>query len=307
MTTIIFLNTSITNYRIKNLPDDLIKFDYRPWQKLRNNNNIICHNNPNHCYFNKDKDYKNIYLIGDSHASVLMYDFKNRFVDNSKFNLITMTTGCFGIPGFEFIKNKKKINDICTSSFYKKIENQIMSTKDNLVIISARFPMYLSDGQYFDNQEGGIEREGETFYSLVHNEKKISVGSGYKNFINNILNSSNKVILLYPIPEVGFNVPKKIFNSMRNQKYKDIKNILKKNDFSTSYDVYKKRSQKTFDLFNSINHKNLIKIFPHKIFCNASTSRCITHSDDKIFYSDDNHLSLSAAKMINNMIISNIK
>ena len=62
-----------------------------------------------------------------------------------------------------------------------------MSTKGNIIIISARFPMYLSDGKYFDNEEGGIEREGESFYSLEHNEKKISVGTGYKNFINNIL------------------------------------------------------------------------------------------------------------------------
>ena len=304
---IIFLNTAITSYRIKKFPTDLIKFDYRPWQKLRNNSNIICHNNPNLCYFNKNKNYKNIYFVGDSHASVLMHDFKYRFTDNSKFNLITMTTGCFGIPNFEFKKNNKKINDICTSAFYKKIENQIMSTKGNIIIISARFPMYLSDGKYFDNEEGGIEREGESFYSLEHNEKKISVGTGYKNFINNILNSSNKVILLYPIPEVGFNVPKKIFNSMRNQKYKDMKNVLNKNDFSTSYEVYKKRTQKTFDLFDSIDHKNLIKIFPHKVFCNVSTSRCITHSNDKIFYSDNNHLSHSAAKMVNNLIIDNIE
>ena len=35
------------NYKIKNLPKDLVSFDYRPWQKLRNDNLIICHNNQN--------------------------------------------------------------------------------------------------------------------------------------------------------------------------------------------------------------------------------------------------------------------
>ena len=99
--------------------------------------------------------------------SVLMYDFKKRYVDDSKLNLITMTTGCLGLPGFEFKKNGVVLNDICNSDYYDEVLKTVNSSKNNLVILGGRFPLYLSDGDYFNNKEGGIESEGEKFYKLI--------------------------------------------------------------------------------------------------------------------------------------------
>ena len=302
---IIFLcNDTLTKNHLKNMPNDLINFDFRPWQKLRNKTNIICHNNPNFCKFIKKKEYKNIYIIGDSHIAVLMDDFKKRYIDETETNLITMTTGCFGIRGFKY---RDAPNITCTTEYYERIIQTIRESKNNIIIMGARFPLYLSGGRYFDNMEGGIEGDGDFFSSLESINNSLTLEEGYTKFIKDLLDLSNNLVLIYPIPEVGFDVPRKIYGAIERSKDIDEKNVLENIKITTSYEVYLERSSKTFEMFNKINNRKLIRIYPDKIFCNKVSNRCITHTENEILYSDDNHLSVSGAKMLNNIIINELK
>ena len=292
------------NYKIKNLPKDLVNFDYRPWQKLRNDNLKICHNNKKFCKFIKKEEYPNIYILGDSHASTLMNGIKEEFVDKNEFNLITTTSSCFGMPDFNFFKGNQIIQDPCNSQHYEKILKTISSTKKNIIIISARFPLYLSNGKYFDNKQGDIERNGEQFYQLKSNNKITSVEQGYLNFFDKLNKISNKIIVVYPIPEVGFNVPRRILNLMKEKikkfkQYKSIKNL------STSYEVYINRTKNSFDLLNKLNDNIGKNLSPQNFL--REIKRCFTILNIKILYSDSNHLSLSGSKLINEKIINEIK
>ena len=61
-------------------------------------------------------------------------------------------------------------------------------------------------------------------------------------------------------------------------------------------------------MFDSIISENIFRVFPSNLFCNTSIKeRCITHDDDDIFYSDNNHPSTKGAEMINNLIIKKIE
>ena len=292
------------NYKINNLPKDLVNFDYRPWQKLRNDNLKICHNNKKFCKFIKKEEYPNIYILGDSHASTLMNGIKEEFVDKNEFNLITTTSSCFGMPDFNFFKGNQIIQDPCNSQHYEKILKTISSTKKNIIIISARFPLYLSNGKYFDNKQGDIERNGEQFYQLKSNNKITSVEQGYLNFFDKLNKISNKIIVVYPVPEVGFNVPRRIFNLMKEKKLDNLNDARNMENFTTSYEVYLSRTRKSFNLLNKLNY-DISRIYPHKIFCNKE--KCFTVLNNQILYSDNNHLSLSGSKLINEMIIDEIK
>ena len=56
-------------------------------------------------------------------------------------------------------------------------------------------------------------------------------------------------------------------------------------------------------ILDSINHKNVFKVYPHKHFCNKKiANRCIVNSLDQLFYQDDDHLSLQGSKFIINDI-----
>ena len=88
-----------------------------------------------------------------------------------------------------------------------------------------------------------------------------------------------------------------------------IKNYLvPRNYITTSYEVYKDRTQSSFELLDSIKDENIYRVYPHTLFCDTLIKdRCVTHADKSIFYFDDNHPSLKGAEMINDLIMKEIE
>ena len=78
---------------------------------------------------------------------------------------------------------------------------------------------------------------------------------------------------------------------------------LEKNRITTSFQVYKNRVKESFQLLDGIQHENIIRVYPHKLFCNTVVSgRCITHDLNNSFYRDDDHLSAVGASLLMSMI-----
>ena len=68
-----------------------------------------------------------------------------------------------------------------------------------------------------------------------------------------------------------------------------------------------KQNKFVFKILDNIQNDNIIRIYPHKLFCNnLLQNKCLTHNDEDIFYSDNNHLSLKGAEMLNNLIFNEI-
>ena len=68
-----------------------------------------------------------------------------------------------------------------------------------------------------------------------------------------------------------------------------------------------KYAKESFATLDNIEHPNLYKIFPHKIFCNTEVKdRCITHDDENILYVDNNHLGPMGTKIIEDLVIEKI-
>ena len=112
-------------------------------------------------------------------------------------------------------------------------------------------------------------------------------------------------MLIYPIPEVGWNPLRKIYLQWINNK-RDI-NEFKLSNITTSFDVYSLRTKSTFELFDSVKNENIYRVYPDNLFCNSQIkNRCVTHNDSSLFYIDDDHLSLKGAEILNNLILDNL-
>jgi hypothetical protein len=153
----------------------------------------------------------------------------------------------------------------------------------------------------FDNEEGAIEPENWfDVYNYISVSKYINIGDSFQNEVLELANN-NKIILIYPIPEVGWHVPRKLSNSTSI-------NFSLKNYISTSYEVYKNRNRSSFETLDSIKSDNIHRVYPHTLFCNTIIKyRCIANDNKNIFYSDDDHPSLKGAEMINDLIIKEIE
>ena len=274
------------------------------WKTLKNEKGETCWKKvDDYCIFNPDGKKKAI-IIGDSQVGSIAPNLKDRLIAEDYRVKIILFGGCWYLPDFTKFESTGEIDDSCDSKTQNKIREILLSSTNETIIIGGRLPLYLSK-KYFDNEEGGEERRlmGSDFGYFKSLNNSLTVKKTIRNSLNELLEKGHKVVLIYPIPEVGWHVPKKINSNWKNRFF----NNEYEKDITTSFEVFKKRTKESFDLLDSINHTNLSKVYPHKLFCNNPIKdRCITHDNRFIFYADDDHPSKIGAKMINNLILDKI-
>ena len=261
---------------------DFTKFD----DVICDKDNIICKSNVS--------SGKKIFLIGDSQMETLIIDL-NRRVTEKNYQFIKSTIGgCLYFPGFDKIKKKTKKKTICNDQYFTQLKNILSEEKNSIIIFGGRYFKYLNSS-YFDDPE--------EFVAISNNEK---IGDSFKRELTN-LSKKNKIILIYPIPEAGFDPNKILYLKWINQKG-EFKNYLNSEKLSNSFAIYKNKNKSSFKLLDNIEGENIYKIYPHTLFCNNYIlDKCITHDKKHIFYEDGNHPSLKGAEMINNLIIKEIE
>jgi peptidoglycan/LPS O-acetylase OafA/YrhL len=246
-------------------------------------------------------------LIGDSHAEAIRLSLGQQLHRIGEGVVDLTSNGCS--PIFGFFTTYSGIE--CLN---KKEKNfTYINSNDSLqfVIISGRWSSALV-GPVFDNEEGGSEPPNQYTQMLSINgetkpvlnlDRKV-VGQKLIETIESYMATGKQIILVYPIPEAGWNVPIKMAKDTL---------ILRKESFtqdylSTSYDVYKKRNSDAIKLFDSIGERsNLKRIRPDRILCNTYVpNRCITQLNGVSLYSDDDHLNYFGANLISNEIVKHI-
>ncbi len=287
------------------LLNDLGDFEKNNWNLLKNSKDVICHHNINGCVFNEKSTHK-VFLIGDSLMGTIMYDLTKKLI-NKNYSVKTNTVvSCLYFPGFDKINIKtKKIEEICNDEYFSKLHNFLMKQNNAIIIFAAMYPAQF-DNTFFDNEEGGIADYGIISHEYIAKSKYKNIRDSFKKSLES-LSINNKIIITYPFPEAGWHIPRLLFNSIPKN-IKKAKNYLKEENYiTTSYRVFKKRNKSSFDLLDSIKGKNIIRVYPHELFCdNKISERCLTHDDKNIFYSDQDHPSVKASEMINKLIIEKI-
>ena len=257
------------------------------------------------CSFINTKNDTNFFLIGGSQVSTLGYNLKQRLKDFN-YHHFTLSDSIY-LPNFHKINtvvNKKELEFLERNNI---IRNLLLSVnKKSIVLIHSRYPVFLHKS-YFDNEEGGVEG-GAWPHKFEHIEdSSIKWQDDFKNSVEELATNNNiKIILLYQIPAIGFN-PNDRLKKILNTRIKPLDFIIK-NKFDTSYHVFKKRTQSSFELLDSIKGDNIYRVYPHQIFCDTDIkNRCIVFKDKNLLYYDDDHPSVKGAEMINDLLIKEIK
>ena len=290
--------------RVQILGESLTETPWTLIRTLKNKDGKICFNKIDGCKFNTTSK-KKVYIIGDSHMATLMLNLKERTVKNNYQFIASTFSACIFFPGFNLLSGKtQKINDYCNDTYFEKLKQILSNEKNSIIIFGGRMPLYESN-YLFNNQEGGVEGQKwkDGYISLG---KYDTVLSSFKNEVLKLSNN-HKIILIYPIPEVGWNPNEKIFNQWLNRKNK-FSNKSEIINITTSYEVYKNRTKPSFELLDSMKSDNIYRVYPHQFVCDTTIkNRCITHDDKYMFYSDDDHPSLKGAELINDLIMKEIE
>ena len=260
-------------------------------------------------YYQKENTQK-VVLIGDSHSASLEYNLNEEIKKNE--------LSFYRFKPFMYLKNfnrvNRKTNYLGKPITDNQIDNFLTSNAELIVILHFRWSLKILETHY-DNKEGYKEESNLTYeYYLEPVNIKTSSQQQRQNYIrdelvtriNFIINQGHKLILVYPVPEMGFNVPRQL-----NSKF--IKSRLNFSKFLTpilsgSYEVYKKRQNPVFEILDNVQNPNIYRVYPHKFFCDTIVKdRCVANDKENIFYHDDDHLSLKGSKYIVDEIMKKIK
>jgi len=141
-----------------------------------------------------------------------------------------------------------------------------------------------------------IDINGDQFRKGNDLNRKKRVLGQYIADIEFYLDAGINVILIYPVPEAGWNVPNQVIKINRLLKQDGFQEPL---PLSTSYDVYLERNGEVLKAFDKIEHANFYPIRSDNLFCNKDSSgRCDNYVDGQMLYMDSHHLSIEGSKRI---------
>ena len=246
------------------------------------------------CEFGK-KNGSTINLAGDSILSSLSSDLIKRLEENYKINFLNIA-GCWPIKNSYFVHKNKRRDPACNVRNQNLRLKKINSQKNSIVIIAGRLPLYLSSKTpYNDTYFGDYEIKGN-----------LSKKDAIINNIYQLLENNHKIILLYPLPELPYDPIKKILSISKGAKIDNFKKEWSDKKFEKiPFEYFKKRSKSSFNLLDSIVHKNIYRIYPHKLICKDES--CLIIINDNLMYEDSVHPSEQFSILINDLIIGEIK
>lgn len=252
-----------------------------------------------------DPHYPAVNLIGDSHATKLAYQFAVLLAPEH-FSLRQLTyDGCTPVVGFVRLKSPYRC-----MQYNEAVKNFLLSShSSDIVVLVSRWTLFF-EGNRFDNREGGIE-EGRSMDVRVLGQESDFDSSGQRietlgkltrDSIQKLLDGGKKVVLVYPTPAVGWDVP--VYLAREN-----LLGIHRWVPLSTSYAVFKRRTQGTYEQLDQLrDDPSLIRIKPEDVFCNTVIpGRCIAQFNGEPLYVDDDHLNSQGSALLADKIIAEMK
>ncbi len=266
------------------------------------------------CYFGDLNSSQTVALIGDSHATALIAGLDDEFsahrIKGARFKIDNCPHQIPGMISGSTDTERVQMSDVCLQNYH--ILQRHLSQKTDAIIITVRWAARLSPVQneiehfYFDNAEGGLEIKPDVFNFAKDESGEWTTDGKAKqfaisNFIQIFTGTEKQVVLVYPIPEVGWDLPRYNFvNYLANGKVSP--------DVSTLYTAFYARNHFPIQTLDGIDAKNISRVMPEKIFCNSHLpQRCIAQKDYVPYYHDTNHLSLEGSKLVAREIHKSLK
>jgi hypothetical protein len=245
-----------------------------------------------------------VMLIGDSHMRSIADGVRSALAREGIENYFISHTSC--LPLFGFKTFDAAITYDC-KEFLDGAFAWAKLTGVSTVVLAARFPLYLY-GTPYDNGEGGIETAGQSWVDVLdrtlsesnNDERRARVLSAYEQRIRELAEDFN-VVLIYPVPEAGWNVPGYAFKvAFFNNGNATV---------TTSFDSYKDRASEVNALFDRLVTEvpNVYGARVHEVLCNEATDRCMNADANGVYYYDDDHLSNAGARLVAPIIVKAIR
>jgi peptidoglycan/LPS O-acetylase OafA/YrhL len=170
----------------------------------------------------------------------------------------------------------------------------IRGSDADVVILSARHTLRVLNAP-FDNGEGGVERNASATGRSA--EQVHELLTDIEVAVLELVRLGKKVILIDPIPEVGWDVPEALAMRRAAGNFEPI---------TTSREVYDKRNEAIIELFAKLDRlPNVERVIVANLLCNEQ--RCTTEINGEILYFDTDHLTKAGADIVMVQIVNMLR
>jgi peptidoglycan/LPS O-acetylase OafA/YrhL len=239
-------------------------------------------------------------FYGDSHADALqgaMFTLAGR--EGLRFYSVTRSA-CPPVPGL----TRTPGGNLRCDDFVRSVERYVEDAGFGIVVLAARWTAGVAEGP-FDNGEGGVEgRPGDFLvpvgaHAADDAERRAQVIATYVASVEDLLARGHRVVLVYPIPEAGWNVPEELARRREAAGHPLT--------LSTPLAAYKARQAAVIAAFDAIHDPNLFRVRPADLLCREIVpGRCVNSIGDQPLYFDDNHLNNTGALLVGERIMAAI-
>lgn len=234
-------------------------------------------------------------LMGDSHSFMYGASLRKALVARGMGFYQISRSGCIPLPGFVL---RDQIHGARSCDHHvQQVWSQLDTLGPDVIVLSARWTAELL-GVAFDNGAGAVVPEnGDRHVDLrdprraVDDPARIAeVAAAMRAGLQKLL-ENHRIILIYPTPEAGWNVPEYAGRLLLHGQ--------QITTLTTPSRVARDRNAPITELFDSIDSPNLFRVRPIDILCDTRRpGRCLTMQDGRSLYVDDNHLSAQGAGLI---------
>ncbi|WP_421847542.1 acyltransferase family protein [Novosphingobium sp.] len=226
-----------------------------------------------------------IVILGDSHGYALSEGLTPLAAQGGTGVLTLWRAGCPPILGRTFGKREAE----CTH-FMDVASRRIAGLASvHKVILMARWARHL-ELHAFDNGEGGVEPSFNYGLPALDDRQAAEFGEGLVAMVERLRKAGKQVVIVGPVPEVGWSVPEYMWKTEL---------LGHPASPTTSYARFRARQARALKMLGDVSAKSGAPvIYPDKLFCSASTGRCLTADGPMPLYHDDDHLSPAGARIL---------
>ena len=227
-------------------------------------------------------------IWGDSHTPTYGKAIHISAVKNELSGILTYSPGC---PTLLNIIPSPQIGDVSCGHYNEMVLSYLKDHPEiNTVILASRWTIWLEGTRY------KLEEGVNTNITDALNETPPGASTedlftlGLERTITTLMALDRNVIIIAPLPEIGYDVPSANFIASRTGR--DINKIV-----APSIEEYLARNQRTFTIFQAFENKYGIQIIePWKSLCQENICRAAINRIP--LYNDDDHLSVFGSELI---------
>jgi peptidoglycan/LPS O-acetylase OafA/YrhL len=241
-----------------------------------------------HCLIGDKSQPETFMLWGDSHASSLRRAVERAARKKGFLGLFTYKLAC--PPLISVSSEFSSITPSCIEYNAGVLRYLSAHPEISTVILAGRWPFYVEGSDYKPAKLPPLVAADFPGEKVQWTENQHIVDFGLRQTIQALLDMNRKIIIVSPVPEIGYDVPSANFIAMRSGR--DLNEII-----APSTDEYFARTQGTFAILRKVQEEYGIQVIdPWTALC--VESQCRVTIGGVPLYKDDDHLSLFGSEVV---------